>query len=240
VPDLDLDRLANARDLAGTITAAGPIPPGRLYRAAALHRAREEDQRRLRALGLRTAMDLRTHRERTQDGVIPAGLAERELHLPLLDETWVVPDLGPDAGPDFLTGSYVDMLDSGAEAIRAAVETLGDPDAYPAVLFCAAGKDRTGTLTAIVLAAAGVDDDAIVADYTLSAERLAIARARMPELRREEMAALPPVLLTTPPEAMHGFLAGLRERHGSVEGYLASLGLGPDHVAALRAALVAA
>jgi protein-tyrosine phosphatase len=117
--------------------------------------------------------------------------------------------------------------------------TLGDPGAYPAVLFCAAGKDRTGTLTAIVLAAAGVGDDAIAADYALSAERLAVARARMPEIKREQMAALPPALLTSPAAAMHGFLAGLRERHGSVEGYLASLGLGPDHVTALRAALVA-
>ena len=37
-----------------------------------------------------------------------------------------------------------------------------------AVYHCAAGKDRTGVISAIVLGALGVDDELIVADYALS------------------------------------------------------------------------
>ena len=37
---------------------------------------------------------------------------------------------------------------------------------------CAAGKDRTGVISAVVLGALDVDDELIVADYALSAERI--------------------------------------------------------------------
>ena len=46
------------------------------------------------------------------------------------------------------------------------------PDAGPALVHCAAGKDRTGVLVALVLDAVGVQRRAVVADYALSAEQV--------------------------------------------------------------------
>lgn len=41
-----------------------------------------------------------------------------------------------------------------------------------AVVHCAAGKDRTGTVVAMALDVAGVPHEEIVADYVLTAERI--------------------------------------------------------------------
>ena len=48
------------------------------------------------------------------------------------------------------------------------ISQTGDVWWKSAVFYCAAGKDRTGVLAAIVLAVLGVDDDDIVADYALT------------------------------------------------------------------------
>ena len=49
---------------------------------------------------------------------------------------------------------------------------LLEPRHFPVVIHCHAGKDRTGFICAIVLAALGVPHRHIVADYLLTAERL--------------------------------------------------------------------
>ena len=50
------------------------------------------------------------------------------------------------------------------------------------VLFhCAAGKDRTGLLSAIVLSLLGVPEETVVADYALSGEAMERLRAKLME-----------------------------------------------------------
>ena len=56
------------------------------------------------------------------------------------------------------------------------------------LVHCAAGKDRTGTVVALALSVAGVDRDAIVADYAASTERVEAVVARLmslADLRRQ-------------------------------------------------------
>ena len=57
---------------------------------------------------------------------------------------------------------------SSDESIAEALAVLTDPAAYPAVMHCSIGKDRTGILVALLLSIVGVEDDDIVADYALS------------------------------------------------------------------------
>src|SRR6185295_4977286 len=69
--------------------------------------------------------------------------------------------------PGFAT-VYRRMLMSGRAAYRTLVETIARGDG--SVLYhCAAGKDRTGVATALLLGLAGVSDEDIVADYARSA-----------------------------------------------------------------------
>ena len=55
--------------------------------------------------------------------------------------------------------------------MSAALRVVADAEGA-AVVHCAAGKDRTGTVVAMALDVAGVPREEIVADYVLTAERI--------------------------------------------------------------------
>jgi protein-tyrosine phosphatase len=109
------------------------------------------------------------------------------------------------------------------------------------VFHCVAGKDRTGLVAAFTLYSLGVSEDDIADDYALSelAEEANWSwySARHPDagMRRRWEA-----YTVTPREAMLAVLAALRERHGSVEKYLASIGVTTGNVAAMREHLLTA
>src|SRR5436190_20780229 len=67
---------------------------------------------------------------------------------------------------------YLLMLDRYAERFVGVLRTLADDTAHPIVFHCAAGKDRTGLVAALLLALLGVDDETIAADYALTAEHI--------------------------------------------------------------------
>jgi len=237
---LSFDALFNVRDLGGYRTVDGRHTRWRtLYRADGLNRARGDDLGRLSALGLRTVLDLRTDGERDERGTFPVDqLPVSYHHLPMLQETWEGKPLDPELeGAAFLTARYREMLDVGAEAIAAAIAVLSDPDSYPAAFHCAAGKDRTGVLAALVLGVVGVPDDTIAVDYGLSRAGMASmvewVRTNRPEVL-DAMVDQPGVLLEAPPLAMHALLAQLRDEFGSVSGYLDTIGVATDLVRSLE------
>jgi len=237
---LSFDALFNVRDLGGYRTADGRHTRWRtLYRADGLNRAQGDDLARLSELGLRTVLDLRSPTELAERGSFPIDeLPVSYHHLPMLQQTWEGKAIGPDVeAAAFLTLRYREMLDEGRDAIAAAFAVLADADAYPAVFHCAAGKDRTGVLAALVLGVVGVPDDTIATDYGLSRVGMAAmvewVRVNRPEVL-DAMIDQPGVLLEAPPLAMHGLLAELRAEHGSIAGYLEAIGVGGDVVSSLR------
>jgi protein-tyrosine phosphatase len=237
-----LEQVFNFRDVGGYRAAGGRTVRWRmLYRADGLHRLTATDLDAVAGLGIATVLDLRTAGELEQRGRFavddhPHPVAYH--HLPLLQELWDAATLPVEAPPaDFLAARYLDMLDEGAVSIAAALTLLAARDAYPAVFHCAAGKDRTGMLAAVILALLGVSDDDIARDYGLSREGM----ARMVEWMRvnapdgfEAMQNQPYSFLGAPPEAMHDVLATVRRRYGSIEGYVAGVGVGDDVIARVR------
>lgn len=236
-----MERLFNVRDLGGYQTGDGSSTRWRtLYRADGIHHASEADVERLLGLGLRTVLDLRTHGELEERGRFATEHTTLAYHhLPVLRETWdgwvdVAPDV--DAVP-FLAQRYEEMLDDGAAALAGALEVLAGPDAYPAVFHCAAGKDRTGVLAAVILGLLGVDDDTIAADYGLSKAAMDSLiewmRANVPE-SLDAMTDQPAAFLDAPPRAMHLVLEVVTSRFGSMAGYVEAIGVSGDVVAQLR------
>ena len=59
------------------------------------------------------------------------------------------------------------MIEACSDRFVSALRVLAEVD-EPVVFHCAAGKDRTGVLAALVLALLGVDEHQIAADYSLS------------------------------------------------------------------------
>jgi protein-tyrosine phosphatase len=231
---LPFDVVFNFRDLGGYTTSGGATVKWRtLFRADGVHRLSVEH---LAPLGVRTVLDLRTPQELERGRFTHDSIGYH--HLPILEETWSRESLGTDLDPvPFLADRYVEMLLSGREAIARALDIMADDESFPLVFHCAAGKDRTGVVAAIVLSVLGVSDDDIADDYSLS--RLGMPRfkewviATYPEAA-DAMTEQPAAFLAAPAEAMHGFLDRVRAEYGSVHDYLSGLGVSDETLDAVR------
>src|SRR5205823_13347586 len=76
----------------------------------------------------------------------------------------------PEVSVDTMAGVYLTILDLHPDSFGTVVARAADESRLPMVVHCTAGKDRTGVASALVLAALGVDDETIAADYELSTE----------------------------------------------------------------------
>lgn len=232
---LEIAGTANVRDLGGYETEDGTIRWGVLLRGDALADLTAEGRAQLARLGLRTVIDLREPIERELDPDAIDGVELDLRELPLIEGRV---DLREVQGMRDFYGAVLGRCGPG---IAAAVALLAEPETLPALVHCSAGKDRTGILSAVVLAALGVADETIARDYALT-ERLlrgevlekVRARAVAAGLTEQAIAAAS----SSPPELMLEVLAELREHHGGAAAYLDRFGLPAGALERLRAALL--
>jgi protein-tyrosine phosphatase len=128
-------------------------------------------------------------------------------------------------------------LQQGGHLLGEALRILSDQDNGPVVFHCAAGKDRTGLLAALLLSGLGVPDEIVYADYAMS--ELAGEKTRewakvvSPEFA-ERFATMPPVLMSAHPDSIKGLLADIRESHGTIRNYCLTIGVEAHHWDALE------
>lgn len=190
-----------------------------LLRTDALDRLPRASQEALLDLGLRQVIDLRWPHELDEAPSVFQGSRDVAYRsIPLLED-----DPTPYAG---LPGTYRHMLDARAPQLIEVVRCLLDPDGLPAVIGCAAGKDRTGVAVALVLAAVGVPNETIVEDYALSA---AIFRGPVDDRHLVDWRAAP-VEVEAPPAHMLGALDHLASVHGGAAELLLRNGLTTDEL----------
>ena len=227
---LAFEGCVNFRDLGGYRTADGrQVGWRRLFRADGLHRLSEADRGQLVDLGVATVIDLRTVDEAEERGRFPvADVPVRYVDLPLTDVLPTTEEMPSWAEASYVASRYALMVAEGRPALSGAFAALATEDSLPAVFHCSTGKDRTGVLSALILAFLGVPDETIVADYALSAramvrllERL---RSEYPDSVEEVMRYTPAVLQVLP-ETMEEFLASLRAEHGTYDALADSLGV---------------
>jgi protein-tyrosine phosphatase len=236
---IELGGATNFRDVGGYPTADGRRTRWRsLFRADGLSRLTDADLQVMGDLGLRTVIDLRSSYELEQ-GRFPVDRVPVAFHhFPLLNE---LPDPERFAmTPGMLGLQYREMARDAAPQIASALRVLVMPGTLPAVIHCTAGKDRTGVLVAVVLSLLGVPDKTVVGDYAHSADNMTRLRAqliaRYPEGR--ETIENADELFAARPEYMHELLLDLRDEYGSIAGYAAAAGVGPDVVESLRDTLL--
>jgi protein-tyrosine phosphatase len=235
---IDLTGCLNFRDLGGYPTADGRMVRWRqLFRSDALHHLTREDIAHLRQeIGLGTVIDLRSTAELRAEGRGPlAHEAVAFHHLPLFDGQTV-----RSAPAEMtLTDRYFLLAEFAKEPIGKVVNALAACDA-PAVYHCAAGKDRTGVISAILLGLLGVPDAVIVADYAATKENLEaiVERLMATEGYYEMLSALPPDTMHAEPETMAAFLTRLRESYGSMAEYVRSAAVADEAIDGLRARLL--
>jgi protein-tyrosine phosphatase len=227
---LAFEGCVNFRDLGGYRTTDGHQTAWRrLFRADGLHRLSPADQAQLIGLGVSTVIDLRTVDEAEQRGRFPVDqVPVRYVDLPLTDVLPSTEELPSWREAGYVAQRYVEMVAQGAPALTRAFEVLGEAGSLPAVFHCSAGKDRTGVLSALILAFLGVPDETIVADYAISAAAmvrlLEHLKAEYPEAA-EEVERHAPAVLQVMPETMEEFLATIRSRYGSYDELAGVLGV---------------
>jgi protein tyrosine/serine phosphatase len=164
---VSLASLLNLRDVGGLSTGDGRIVRhGRLLRGATPYFLTEQDARELvEQLGVGTRIDLRGPDE-VADGTSAhlAAIERHVAHVPLAaggawTEDLLVPDLA-----DRVSGHYLRYLEHSPDAFVQIADIVSAANA-PVLVHCAAGKDRTGAVIALILSAVGVLDSEIVADY---------------------------------------------------------------------------
>jgi protein-tyrosine phosphatase len=260
----------NFRDVADS---TGVLRPGRLFRSGELSDLSDGGRDELNRLGITDVADLRSRREveRHGPGLVPDGV---KIHL------LPIPDLGPDelnddgdaphehafrrlledkpedesvsnASSRYMTEEYsrFPTYNGAQQALHRVVSLLADGRSVLA--HCFAGKDRTGFTIALVLEAAGVERDAIIADFLSSNQSVPQLRDRIlesvrqrsdievtPELMAFTEARLSDEVLGVHEEYLDTARRTIDENFGSLDGYLRSAGITEADVARLRSALL--
>lgn len=186
-------RLANLRDLGGLpLASGGRTLPGVLLRSDAPY-AGDLDPAGLPdgvAWPPAAVIDLRAERERARSPYPwPTSTVTVAHELHDAGDLGRMPELG-------LIAVYESILETAAERVTAVPGLLAADG--PTLIHCAAGKDRTGIVVAVLLLLAGVEPEAVVADYLVTAAqmdgviaRLTAAGGLKPERAREEWFAAP-------------------------------------------------
>jgi protein-tyrosine phosphatase len=234
-----VDGCLNFRDLGGYPTEdGGRLRWRQLFRADGLHALTPLGVATLRdEIRLGDIIDLRSSVELDRDGRgLLAETGIRFHHLPLFDagRGQRTPPIGAN-----LADLYFGMLEFAREPLARVVSTLARTDA-PAVFHCAAGKDRTGVVSALLLSLLGVRDEIIVVDYAATRESLEaiVERLMASEGYRGIFEELPPDTLHADPQTMEGLLVRVRDRFGSMAAYAREIGIAAGDVARLRGRLV--
>ena len=198
----------------------------RLYRSDRCETLSNRDKSLLLDRNITTIIDLRSEQEADAK---PSAFSKDKnfmfFHYPIVE------GMMPPDSLEAVPVSYMEIAH--VECMKEVLKTIAN--APGGVLFhCTAGKDRTGVVSAILLALAGVSDEDIVYDYAISREfnkqRLEAFLKEHPEIDRN--------IVLANEKSMFGFLKMLREKHNSVEQYLLDIGISEYDIQELKSKLI--
>ena len=227
----------NLRDVGGLPASGGAVTRhGVLYRSGNLARLDDAGSRALAELGLRRIIDLRADAEVALEPSRIEGMDVVVQRVPLFLGS-VESFFADDIGLDEMYRRLVE--DSSAGVVDVVRGILAD---QPVLVHCTVGKDRTGVTVALTLAAAGVDVEAVVADYArtegLLPERRNRAIVQLLRSMHPEAVHLEDLATRSPAPVMRALLDDVSDRYGSAEEYLRAHGLADDELAELRRVLL--
>ena len=174
-----LTGVENARDIGGYYTADGQyrVKTGLLLRTGNLHEATDADIAALQALGVTKVIDLRMTYEvaLAKNKDVPGA---KYIHL----SPMFIPDLLVMNSEDWLTilraiksgvmdtymaNMYRQLVEDpvAIKATKAFFKEVLDANGAPILWHCKDGKDRTGIMATLLLAALGCDEDVIKVEY---------------------------------------------------------------------------
>jgi protein-tyrosine phosphatase len=235
---LPLQGTPNFRDLGGYETTDGHfVRWGTIYRSGVLSNLTPVDFTYLSQLGVRVVCDFRTPQENAK---------APEIWIPGSDVEHVSLPIGPGSNKDNSTSmeSILATNPSPAELKARLTKIYGEfaftnapeyakvfaqlkEDHLPLLYHCAAGKDRTGVFSALLLLVLGVPEKTVLADYELTDKYLLNGMSDDASKKmlnsNSSLAHLSPeqrqVLMAADPEYLKSTLRQIEVKYGSLDNY---------------------
>ena len=228
----------NCRELGGypLPSAVGRAPGAttlshRFLRSGSTSTLSRKEAHYLHEYGVTRVVDLRSTQEcASSPDVFASYPGVTYTNVPLLGVNLHDPKLRlPGDTRDYLASGYLRMLDN-HEAVRRIFSAFAESAPEECVLYhCAAGMDRTGITSLLLLGLCDVDRTSIVADYTYSF-------ASREEVDAYIYQGVSPSFTTVDVLAklMGRVYDGLLESYGSVEAYLLACGINKSQLTRVR------
>lgn len=235
---LDIPSAMNLRELGSYDTPDGPTVPHRFLRCGSTRCISQSDRNRLYDYGVTHVLDLRGFGESPAQ-TCPFARDRRMTwaNISMYGQNLSDPQLVAAQGNlDYLARGYLAMLGN-HDAVHEVLAFLAKVPHQECVLFhCAAGMDRTGMVSMLLLGVAGVSRDDIVKDYLYSF-------APVPEVDAYVATGKVPASLAG--GRLEGRLQTVARvydavvaSYGDVRTYAEACGVTPDEMTLLRARLL--
>lgn len=222
-----MDSVQNFRDMGGYFSDRSRSTRwGKAYRSGAIRRLSERDRLRMNKLGIKTIIDLRTEDEVKASPAVYSGA--RVVHIPVaVDMEDIIGRIREGKvrkgdGSLFMQDVYLRFLSpDNAGAFARALQLFVDEDNYPILFHCSLGKDRTGFLAALLLAALDVPEEIILRDYMATNDFVDLKRyaSRVQNMDTDAQEALT-VLLSANETFLDLAFRKIKKEYGSVARYL--------------------
>jgi protein-tyrosine phosphatase len=168
-----LKRILNFRDFKdGTENSSIKIKDKMIFRSG---HPDNLNSKTIKAMGIKTIIDLRGIDERKNSKIFQGS---KTINLPIDYESRIKDKIKSilysrnTVGKilNIIKNEYINLIELEKKIIKQVFDVLENEDAYPVIIHCRAGKDRTGFIIAIILMSLGLENEIVINNYLLSNE----------------------------------------------------------------------
>ncbi|WP_455591302.1 tyrosine-protein phosphatase [Bacteroides sp.] len=244
--NVNIPGIQNFRDLGGYKADGGQNTRwGMLYRSAQIDSINYCSRRELRNLGIKTIIDLRSEKETENYPRLQEGFNVVRIPIPTGDMEGILQSIQSgkiktDTIYRMVEKMNRDLTTKYHKEYKEIFSILLDKNSYPVIIHCSSGKGRTGVVSALILAALGVNEDVIMEDYRLSNDYFNIPKAskyayKLPAYSQEAITTL----FSAKEDFLNAAKDEIERKYGDVNTYLRKgIGLSKEDIHRLRSILL--
>ena len=132
-----------------------------------------------------------------------------------------------------LGDAYIKSLEQ-KDVIKSIFDIVANANEGALLFHCTNGKDRTGTVAALLLGLCGVSDEKIVSNYSLTYELIKDSESVKKGIEKYGT----DVIFKSSPEYMRKFLTYVKDNYESVENYLIECGISRESLDTIKSKFI--